>query len=374
MKDFIITSLQSWDMPIGGNAKDIAYEISRQHKVLYVNNSRKSASKTIRKINNNLWVLDCPFTLLPINFLPDGSLFDIINRWNNRKICQHILCAIKELQFKDYYLFIDNDIYHSFYAADYLHPKLSIYYRRDNMISAYWCKHAPRLEPLLCKKSNGVVANSSLWADNVRQYNSHTYNIGQGVYLEDYQANGIYPVPSEMQKIPHPIIGYIGWITGRRLDANLLFDVANQRPKYSFVLIGSEDNYFQEHPIHTLKNVHFLGQKKQKETIAYLANFDICINPQLFNEVTAGNYPRKIDEYLAMGKPVIATYTPAMELFKDYVSMCSNSAEYIKVIDQIIHNNNNEKREERILFAHTHNWSNSVNKLYDVINRILVDL
>lgn len=36
-RDFIITSLQPWDMPIGSNAKDIALEISKQNRVLYIN-------------------------------------------------------------------------------------------------------------------------------------------------------------------------------------------------------------------------------------------------------------------------------------------------------------------------------------------------
>ena len=37
----------------------------------------------------------------------------------------------------------------------------------------------------------------------------------------------------------------------------------------------------------------------------------------MVNAVTQGDYPLKIDEYLAMGKPVVATRTP-MALFADY--------------------------------------------------------
>lgn len=36
-KDFIITGLQSWDIPIGSNAIDIAKEIAKHNRVLYVN-------------------------------------------------------------------------------------------------------------------------------------------------------------------------------------------------------------------------------------------------------------------------------------------------------------------------------------------------
>jgi hypothetical protein len=37
---------------------------------------------------------------------------------------------------------------------------------------------------------------------------------------------------------------------------------------------------------------------------------------QLSNNLTIGNYPRKIDEYLAMGKPIVATSTKTMQMFK----------------------------------------------------------
>jgi len=39
-----------------------------------------------------------------------------------------------------------------------------------------------------------------------------------------------------MINIPRPIIGYVGWITDRRLDANLIYEVAKQCPSYSFVM------------------------------------------------------------------------------------------------------------------------------------------
>ena len=35
-RDFIITGLQSWDIPIGSNAIDIAKEMAVENRVLYV--------------------------------------------------------------------------------------------------------------------------------------------------------------------------------------------------------------------------------------------------------------------------------------------------------------------------------------------------
>ena len=37
MRDFIITSLQTWDIEIGSTIKNTALEISKQNRVLYIN-------------------------------------------------------------------------------------------------------------------------------------------------------------------------------------------------------------------------------------------------------------------------------------------------------------------------------------------------
>ena len=55
---------------------------------------------------------------------------------------------------------------------------------------------------------------------------------------------------------------------------------------------------------------------------------DVCINPQKVNPITDGNYPLKIDEYLAMGKPVVATRTHTMEdVFASHTHLASSIEE-----------------------------------------------
>lgn len=388
-RDFVFTGIQPWDIPFGSNAKDIALEVSKHNRVLYINTpldmksfwkggstpeylQRKSVvnekAEVLRQITPTLWVLDYPFTVFSSNFLPDGFLFDYVNQLNNRKMYSFIREKLKELNFKDYILFIDNDIYHSFYAKELLQPFFSIYYRRDNMISAFWRNHAPRLEPLLCKKNNIVIANSPQLAEAVSKYNPHCYDVGQGVDLSNYKTDVKYPLPEDIKNIKRPLIGYVGWITSRRLDADLLYDIAKRCPEYSFVMVGSEDDTFKKHHLHTLGNVHFLGQKPQLETIYYMAHFDVCINPQKINEITIGNYPRKIDEYLALGKPVVATKTQTMEIFADYVWNCIGVEEYIQAIKEALQDDFLKSIQERIKFAHTHTWENSIKKIYTYIN------
>ena len=391
--DFIITGLQSWDIPIGSNAIDIARQIAKDNRVLYVNSpldmmtiwrNKKTAEnehrldvvkkfkKPLRKISDNLWVLDFPFSVWSVNGFPDGPVFDLFNKRNNRKIFSFIRKAARELGFVNPVHFIDNDIYRSFYGREILKPRLSVYYRRDNLQPfAYWKKHVARLEPALIGKSDLVVCNSPELAAFARKFNNQSFDVGQGVDLSAYNPDQQFPVPAELASIQGPIIGYIGDINSLRLDADLIYELAKARPQYSFVMTGGEDKVFAAHALHQLKNVHFTGSIPKNRVPEFMAAFNVCLNPQLINEITIGNYPRKVDEYLAMGKPVIATTTSTMQLFKEHVYLCKNAGQYMLAVDKALAEDNDQLRRKRIDFARSHSWENNVQNIYNQIQQSL---
>ena len=389
---FIITGLQPWDISIGSNAKDMAFEIARKNKVLYVstpldyktffgkdksypNQYRRSVVKKqkeyLRRISQNLWVLDFPFCVLPINYLPDGPIFDYFNRWNNKRMYSFIQKIIKQLEFKDYIHFIDNDIYRSFYSKEYLQARCTVYYKRDNLTSIFWRRHAPRLEPIIASKANLVVTNSIQLAKTLEPYNAICKDIGQGVELTNFIFQKKYPVPEDIKTIHHPIIGYIGYLTSLRLDIPLIEQLAKTNSDCSIVLIGPEDDIFRKSQLHQIQNIHFLPSKEINDVPSYISVFDICMNPQAVNPITIGNYPRKIDEYLALGKPVVATATAAMELFENYVYNCTNLKEYNHAIKMALQENDIKRQKQRADFAHSHTWENCVEKLYQNISSAL---
>jgi glycosyltransferase involved in cell wall biosynthesis len=332
----------------------------------------KNQKQPLRRITGNLWVLDFPFYVWSINGLPDGFLFDLFNKMNNKKIFTYTKKVAEELGFADPIHLIDNDIYRSFYAKQILHPKLSVYYRRDNVQPyAYWKKHAVRLEPKLIEKSSLVVCNSPQLADYAKIFNDKSYDVGQGVDLSAYDPEMSFAIPAALQAIPQPRIGYIGDINSMRLDADLIYELAKSKPNYSFVMIGNEDKVFAAHALHSLPNVTFTGSIAKQEVPQYMNALDVCLNPQLVNEITIGNYPRKVDEYLALGKPVIATRTKTMELFKDHVYLCNNLNDYKEAVEKALIENTITNKNNRIAFARSHSWKNNVQQIYNQIEKIL---
>lgn len=88
------------------------------------------------------------------------------------------------------------------------------------------------------------------------------------------------------------------------------------------------------------------------------------------NDITDGNYPLKIDEYLAMGKPTVATSTHTMRhIFANHTHLATTPEEWLSAIDRAVTEADDEElAKQRIAFAETHSWGHSVKKIYDIID------
>ena len=390
-RDIIIVGQQPWDTTIGSNCKNIALEWSKNNGVLYVNAALDRISKYKGKsdpkiekrisvikgiepglvqLNENLWNLFPDEMIESINWIKPQVLFEFFNKINNRTFAKSILKSIESLGFKNYILFNDNDMFRSFHLKSLLKPAISIYYSRDFMLAVdYWKLHGQKLEPELISDSDICVANSTYLADYCSKYNSNSFYVGQGCELDIFMNCDELSIPSDIIPTAKPIIGYVGALQSIRLDIKVLEHIALKRPEWSILLIGPEDDAFKSSALHQISNVFFLGTKDPSSLPAYINAFDICINPQIINQVTIGNYPRKIDEYLAVGKPVVATKTDGMNIFKDFCYLAENKEEYVSMIEDGLKNDSNELKISRRNFASEHTWENCVLEIDNAISK-----
>jgi glycosyltransferase involved in cell wall biosynthesis len=387
-KDIVVIGIQAWDVEIGSNCKNIATEFAKYNRVIYVNNPlnlfdffKTKRSEPIEKrkrivygkengliqISENLWEFNPKTIFSPTNRIKQNYLFDILIRYNANKISDEILRAITVLNFKDYILFNDSSMFLGDRIRALLNPNSFIYYIRDNLVNSpfsYWRLHGRRYESQLIENADVVVTNSLYYTEYAREFNPNSYMVGQGcdVSLFDFKLQQINEA-EELTLIKKPIIGYVGYLTSIRLDIDLLEFLAKSRTDWNIVLVGPEDSAFTHCKLHGYANIHFLGAQDVNRLPEYIKAFDVCINPQLLNETTKGNYPRKIDEYLAMGKPVVATKTIAMEYFKDWVYLAETKEDYLKLIEKAITENSAVLSDSRREYALTHSWENNVKNI-----------
>jgi glycosyltransferase involved in cell wall biosynthesis len=397
-RDIVIVGIQPWNIEIGSNCKNIAMEMSKHNRVLYINpplgrlsylreanhkinidraNVIKGKKEPLTSISNNLWEYNPKTIMEPINKISFNFLFDSLNRMNSKRFSKEINKAVAELGFRNYILFNDSSMFIGNYLDEYLNYDSQIYYIRDNLINSpnpYWNTQGKRMEERIIKKADVVVTNSTYYCEYAKNYNSSSFMVGQGcdTSMFDFKNQSII-TSAEFDSIKQPIIGYVGSITEKRLDIELIKFIAVTKPNWSIVLVGPEDESFKNSNLHQIENIHFLGSKPEKNLPQYINGFDVCLNPQLLNNTTIGNYPRKIDEYLVMGKPVVATKTKAMEYFSDHTYLGVTKEDYVALIQKALDEDSTELACLRREFGLTHSWKNNVDEIWKALHSVKIN-
>jgi glycosyltransferase involved in cell wall biosynthesis len=184
------------------------------------------------------------------------------------------------------------------------------------------------------------------------------------------------PEPPKLRAIPNPRIGYAGYLK-KTLDWNLLSELCRKNPGYSFVFVGAQKN--EEVTIRAVQelskrpNVHFLGHVTTTQMSSYPQHFDVCMLPYMLNDYTSYVYPLKLHEYLASGRPVVASPTRLLTEFHGTIQLCSEVEEWSTAISKALQPeaNSTESRERRQNVARKHDWSVLVRSIAQTFCRLL---
>ncbi|MDP9042716.1 MAG: glycosyltransferase family 1 protein, partial [Bacteroidota bacterium] len=130
-RDIVLFSSQPWNSDIAFNFKDMAYELARYNRVLFIGRARDrytvlktmlsrkpvthARGEALQTIQDNLWVLHPKSILESGNWAPNYKIFDFFNRINNRRLALEIKDTMHVLGFKNSLLINDNDFFRGLY-------------------------------------------------------------------------------------------------------------------------------------------------------------------------------------------------------------------------------------------------------------------
>lgn len=198
--------------------------------------------------------------------------------------------------------------------------------------------------------------------------------IPNGVDFESFSTS--LPEPEQLRNIPRPRIGYAGYLK-KTLDWNLISDLSLKHPDYSFVFVGLRKNEDAvSRAIETLSrraNMHFLGRITTEQMPSFPQHFDVCIMPYLVDGYTKYVYPLKLHEYLASGRPVVASATRLLLEFDGIIQVCKSLDEWSGAISRALlpGANSPEARNLRQDTARKHDWDLLVRSVARVFCRRL---
>jgi uncharacterized SAM-binding protein YcdF (DUF218 family) len=252
----------------------------------------------------------------------------------------------------------------------------------DKKLLVYYCiadferlLHKPKnvitTENILIKKSDVIFAQGEALKEKCKMLNNRVMIFPFGVKFDAFEnfrasMNG---VPEDIKNIKKPIIGYIGGVH-RHINFDLLKFMAKSKPDWSIVLVGPVQTDISV--ISDLENVFLLGKKEFDSLPGYIYGFDVCIIPYKLTPYTETVYPTKMNEYHALGKPVVSTNLPEVNKFNNnnggLIAIGKTDEEFARHISIMLDNAKNENfMRERIESARQNSWKERIEQMSDII-------
>ncbi len=380
--DIIMLALARWDGHYSSTAFSLAKELSRYNRVFYIDNPftvkdffyyfntyhiqqrrssllfGKNIHKKIGGPSENL-IAVTPRLTYPINWLPEGKLYDTFSEINDKIIYEAIEKTTNDYQIKDF-IFINS--FNPFYSLSFpknFAPLLKIYQSVDMIDHAsHISKHGLRLENEAIRQADITLTTSKRLYEIKRNITDDVYYLPNAADIELFKksVSEKYPKPAELRNCDKPIIGYTGNIDNR-IDFDLLKKISLSHQDKTLALIGPIANKSIEKELLQYKNIILTGKKPLEKLPQYLQYFDCTIIPFKKNALTSGIYPLKINEYLAAGKPVVTTdFSEDIIDFSKVAHIAKSNDDFITHIHSCIQMNTQDKVQNRVMTAEKNTW------------------
>ena len=256
-------------------------------------------------------------------------------------------------------------------------PALVVYYCVDNMAaSSPDVKQLRPWEDMLFSSADVVLVTSEAIREAAQPYAKHVYSFPNGVDFSKFAAALEHTIiPDDLAEFPRPIIGYVGALSGV-LDQNLLLEMATQMPNATFALVGP--SFADMSALKSAPNIKLLGARDHNEIPGYVKGFDVALIPYLKTPFTDSVYSCKLNEYLAIGVPVVSTILREVRAFSarypDTVAIGQDTSDFIVKVKQALDDpsiRSQSLTERRIGVAKENTWEKRFEGIVEVIDRHL---
>lgn len=305
--------------------------------------------------------------VLPSDFIKNEKVFRWVIRFNAFIYRQSVKWALRKLKMKNP---VNVNAYNPYYGLSLigkLKEKANIYYCYDGMNTERQGNRAIALDQEFSRKVDSIIVTSDYLKQQKDRLNS----------LVDTVKNGVdFPVFHKAAKAaPHngrtrKKIGYIGSVD-QRFCLDFVEYAIRKLPHYDFEFVGDVRNHIIQERLSDYPNVKFFPPVEPNTVPQLLHNCDAGIIPYLPNEINKNVYPLKINEYLAVGVPVILTKFAELKEFEGFARFTSTKEEFLEALISEIENDSVEKINARIEFARGNSWENRAELFSDAMEKVI---
>ncbi|MGF1572393.1 MAG: glycosyltransferase [Sumerlaeia bacterium] len=196
--------------------------------------------------------------------------------------------------------------------------------------------------------------------------------------VADYQhfahPNKKSTAADKIGKLSAPKVILSGNLTPHKVDLMLMGALAKKMPDVQFIFAGPTWEGADAKPVfkalQKLPNVTFLGHVPYEELPAVLHQGDALVIPYIRNKATRAVFPLKFFEYLATGKPVVASPLVSLLPFHDAVYLAEKPTHWEQALRRCFAKPEH-MREQRQVLARRQTWDLRLAEMSRELKKIL---
>jgi glycosyltransferase involved in cell wall biosynthesis len=214
-----------------------------------------------------------------------------------------------------------------------------------------------------------VFATTHALLNRQLKRNERTHLVRNVGDYEHFRAASERTHPSGVAQLSQPVLGFAGNFLPSKVDFGLVEEIADARPDWTLLLIGPSPTEARDRleALAARTNVHWLGLKRYEDLPHYVAAFDVALIPYLENEYTRSCFPLKLYEYLAAGKPVVASGLPELEGMEPDVVVTRGVQAFVRAVESAMSLRGRADVERRMAIAARNTWETRTARLLELV-------
>ncbi|AYL95161.1 glycosyltransferase [Mucilaginibacter celer] len=313
--------------------------------------------------NTGLYVLSLP-PLFPAFILKSERLFRLANKFNSALSGYFINKAISRLQMQD---IIGFNSFQPFLGRYWNISNISfnVYYIYDDFSKVPWFNgFAVSEERQYIAKTDLVIVTSAELKKRQKLLNKPVEIVNNGVHFDWFFKN------RNVKRFNEGYIKTVGYtgVIDNRLDVDMLERVIEAMQNTRFLFVGKVADQSVYNRLIKYINVCFEPAVPASQVPVIQSQIHVGIIPYVCNELTAAIYPLKVNEYLAMGLPVVMTPFASLNDCADVVYIANGYQNFKHCLELALLENDVALQEKRIGIAQKADWQERADQLLDLIN------
>ncbi len=258
--------------------------------------------------------------------------------------------------------------YNPVFGLSLLHKlgeKSHIYYCYDGVESVFFGKRIFEIENKFLSRVDGVITTSDFLNAEKSKLNPNCFVVKNGVDFPAFSRFAKTTVYNRERKR----VGFIGSLDPR-FDIDTVEYAVSRLSEFDFEFTGDMRNEKLKSRLQKFANVRFFDPVKPTDVPQLLATYDVGMIPYIVNEVNQNIYPLKINEYLAVGVPLVMNAFASLPEFDGLVSVAADKEDFVRKLIAETQDDSEQLIRKRIDFTSSNSWEARAESFGNIIEKM----